>query len=344
MISASFKELGLQPITTSPRRRFQRRLTSAWDVGRAHLPMLLSTMLLIACALTPLSSAAAGEKIERRLNVGGQTRSYTAYLPDRRASSALRVLIAFHPALANGEFMERNTQLHNTPGAENFIVVYPDGLRRTWNAGACCGMAERMNADDLGFFDAMMADLRTIAPVRAKAYVTGYSNGALMVYQLACKRPERLAAAAPFAAYLPPETLKRCPGGRVPLMHMHGDSDAGAPVEGGQTSYLGKLPPAIDTIAVMARRNGCAMGRTGRQSHTRSRHPLYHLYRLFGRCRNHALRDPRARPCLARYARASRRKIRPGTGRFAGVRSSDCVFHASLSQRAQQRPGHPGPL
>lgn len=222
--------------------------------------------MVAASALSLAGTADAGEKIERRLNVGGQNRSYTAYLPDRRSSRDLRVLIAYHPALADGDFMERNSQLHSAPGAENFIVVYPDGLRRTWNAGDCCGLAERMNVDDLGFFDAMMKDLSQIASIRPKAYVTGYSNGALMVYQLACKRPDRIAAAAPFAAYLPPKTLRNCPKGRVPLMHMHGDSDNGAPVGGGQTNYLGYLPPAIESVDVLARRNGCAMTQTGRKS------------------------------------------------------------------------------
>lgn len=225
-----------------------------------------AAIFIASCTVSGLGEAVAGEKVERRVTVGGQTRSYTAYLPSRRSSGDLRVLIAFHPALADGAFMERSAQLHRAPGAENFIVVYPNGVRRTWNAGDCCGLAEKMNVDDLGFFDAMMKDLDRVASIKPKAYVTGYSNGALMVYQLACKRPDQIAAAAPFAAYLPPKTLQRCPNGRVPLMHMHGDSDDGAPVEGGQTRYLGYLPPVIDTVDVMAKRNGCSVSQTGRKS------------------------------------------------------------------------------
>jgi polyhydroxybutyrate depolymerase len=162
--------------------------------------------------------------------------------------------------------MERSSELHKAPGAENFIVVYPDGVRRTWNAGECCGPAEKMNVDDLGFFDAMMADLSSVTSISPQAYVTGYSNGALMVYQLVCKRPGRIAAAAPFAAYPPPDAMLNCPPGQVPLMHIHGDADRGAPVEGGKTRYLGFLPPVADTVNTIARRNGCDVSGTSRLS------------------------------------------------------------------------------
>lgn len=194
----------------------------------------------------------------RTVNVSGKTRSYIVHFPDTLDSSKkTRVLLAYHPALGTAEFMEDATRLHEKNGSKNFIVVYPEGQSRTWNAGECCGLAEKQNANDLGFFDAIMADLATVTPIAPKAYVTGYSNGSMMAYWLLCNRPSQVAAVAAFAAYLPSDTMQKCPAGNVSLLHLHGDADKGSPVDGGKTSFLGNIPPASATVETIAIRNKC---------------------------------------------------------------------------------------
>ena len=41
---------------------------------------------------------------------------------------------------------------HGHAEADNghFLVAYPDGLNRAWNAGTCCGEPQRANTDDVG--------------------------------------------------------------------------------------------------------------------------------------------------------------------------------------------------
>ncbi|WP_093966575.1 alpha/beta hydrolase family esterase [Actibacterium lipolyticum] len=226
---------------------------------------LIAGAMAAVFALAPAPSSAQ-QRIERELRVDGRSRSYIAILPENVSSGkALRVMMAFHPALGTADFMEKTTRLHKAKGANNFITVYPDGFRRTWNAGDCCGLAEKRNIDDIGFFKAIMADLSTIAPIQKKAYITGYSNGAVMVYQLVCKVPGLVAAAAPFAATHP---MKNCASGAVPLMHMHGASDQGSPVEGGYAKSaamkksLGYMTPAAEVVAIVAKRNGCTNSTT----------------------------------------------------------------------------------
>lgn len=225
--------------------------------------LILAFLVGVGIVAVP-EPATAAERIERTLRIDGIRRSYTVYLPRNAASKRdLRVMFVFHPAIGTGKFMEDATRLHQLPGSDEFVVVYPDGFMRTWNAGSCCGMAEKRNIDDVGFFKAMMRDVGTLASIRPKAYLTGFSNGALLVYHLMCKAGDQVAAAAPFAAYLPPDQLRNCRGGPVPLMHLHGDADPGAPVEGGQTNYLGLLPPARQTVEAVARMNGADLGNPG---------------------------------------------------------------------------------
>lgn len=241
----------------------RRKDMSGFDAVIANLLYYVPAGLLVLALLVGIGiiavpeRASAAERLERAVMIDGYERTYTVFLPDNASNKRdLRVLFAFHPATGTGDFMERTTQFHTLPGSENFIVVYPDGILRTWNAGSCCGGAEKRNINDVAFFQAMMQDVRGMAATRPKAYLTGFSNGALLVYHLMCKAGDQVAAAVPFAAYLPPKDLRRCQGGPVPLLHLHGDSDPGAPVEGGNTNYLGRLPPARQTVEAVARMNG----------------------------------------------------------------------------------------
>lgn len=239
-------------------------LTDLFETLRAHVTLEIAVVAGLVILALVLLRGRSGEarRLQRKVRAGGMSRSYILHLPAKLGKrDDWRLLIAFHPALATGNYMEQQTALHSVEGSEGFIVAYPDGFARTWNAGTCCGPAMRQGIDDLAFFDAIIADVRSLARIRDKVYVTGFSNGALMAYYLMCQRSDRLAAASTFGAYLPPKTLAEHPGGQVPLLHIHGDADPEAPVEGGMTHYLGALPPAIDTVEAVALRNGCDMSR-----------------------------------------------------------------------------------
>lgn len=238
-------------------------LTKAMAALTRTAAKFAAALAAAAVLVTPLA-AEATQRIERKITVGGMTREYIAYLPDNpKGKDSWPIMMAFHPALGTASYMEKTTRLHATKGAENFVVVYPDGFRRTWNAGDCCGLAKKRNIDDLGFFNAIRKDLATMLPVREKVYVTGYSNGARMVYHLVCKQPGTIAAAVPFAATR--DMSSGCASGRVPLMHIHGDADEGSPVEGGYAksaaikNTLGYMAPALQVVKEVAQHNGCSV-------------------------------------------------------------------------------------
>ncbi len=236
--------------------KIRGRQTMASKVACRISAALMFLIVFVAFVAVP-EHATAADRQERTVRVGAQERSYTVYLPDGVAEkSNLRVIIAFHPALAGSDFMAEATRLHSLPAARDLIVVYPEGIMRTWNAGFCCGPAKKRGVDDVAFFKAMMADLATIASIRPKAYLTGFSNGALMAFHLMCEAGDQVAAAAPFAGYLPPDEMRGCRGGPIPLLYIHGDADTTSVVGGGATRNLGFLPPARDAIDAVAEMNG----------------------------------------------------------------------------------------
>ncbi len=164
---------------------------------------------------------------------GGLERSYRLYVPTgATADSNLVLVVALHGGLGSGDQFAENSRFEALAESEGFAVVFPDGVDRTWNAGACCGPAVRKDIDDVGFLAALIEHLGATLPVnRERVFVTGHSNGAMMAFRFVCERSEMVAAAAPVAGSL--EIPVCAPATGVELLAIHGDSDRNHPIEGG---------------------------------------------------------------------------------------------------------------
>lgn len=216
---------------------------------------------LLALILSVASSAEA-ERLTGTINQSGMWRYFIIHTPEgvkatpsrRRSPSAetYPVIFAFHPAATTGEGMEHITELHQL--AKDHIVVYPTGLGGTWNVGNCCGEAREAGVDDVEFFTAMMAYLESrVANIEPRAYLTGFSNGALLTYRLLCEEAESVAAAVPYGAM--PDLGPDCqPSRNVPILHLHGGADPVAPFEGGPTpnAEIQEHPSALNEWRYLA--------------------------------------------------------------------------------------------
>lgn len=217
--------------------------------------------LLLSIFVIGLPNTVNAERYEEKIKVSEQDRSYIIYLPDDvNDQKDIPVIFAFHPALATGKFMEETTGLHKH-GSE-FIVVYPDGYRWTWNAGGkCCGKANDHNIDDVGFFKAVLNDLKNKYDIQEKVYLTGFSNGSIFSFHLICNDPEMIAAAAPFGATRDMEGCKK--NTSIPLLYIHGEVDKSAPAYGGYSQSkstrdrLGYMHSAQEIAITIAKNNEC---------------------------------------------------------------------------------------
>src|SRR3972149_6035846 len=92
------------------------------------------------------------------------------------------------------------------------------------NGGHCCGEAAKNNVDDVGFVRALIDELATLINIDpGRVYATGFSNGAIMVYRLACELSDRIAAIGPVAATQILDDQEAChPGRSVPGLHFTG--------------------------------------------------------------------------------------------------------------------------
>ena len=228
---------------------------------------------------TPAPTMQPGEST-RTLTVGGVERTYILHIPPGLDSSRpAPVVFVFHGFEENTVYIQNITNFNDIADKNSFIVIYPNGSgdsrHLSWNASGCCGDAINKNIDDLAFVRQMLADLGTIARIDIKRiYASGFSNGAIFSYRLACEMSDTFAAIAPVAS---PMLTNPCqPQQPVSVVHVHGLEDdfngaTGAEmVNGVMTNVV--FPPVEQVIATWVQLDGCSgaaqVEKQGKITHT----------------------------------------------------------------------------
>ncbi|MGV9827242.1 MULTISPECIES: extracellular catalytic domain type 1 short-chain-length polyhydroxyalkanoate depolymerase [unclassified Gordonia (in: high G+C Gram-positive bacteria)] len=193
-------------------------------IGVAFLLLVMGAV--VACAPVRAAGApvAAGHSTH---DIGGRT--YEMYRPAGLTGPA-PLVVMLHGGYGDGAQAEKSYHWDAEADRGRFVAVFPNGIGKSWNAGTCCGPAQRTHVDDVGFIKAVVADVERTSPVdRRRIYVTGMSNGAMMAYRMACET-DIFAAAAPVAGTI----LVPCAGARpISLLAIHGTADDRVPYGGG---------------------------------------------------------------------------------------------------------------
>ena len=206
---------------------------------RAVTSVLVATLLGISGCASAVVAPPAGPRTATLRTADGDRTA----IVHRGSSAAARapLVVVLHGAGGAGIDMGTNLGWDALADREGLVVAYPDGLDRTWNAGACCGPARDRNVDDVGFLDALVALLRRDDGV-GDVYAVGFSNGAMMSYAWACARPGALAGIGPVAGALTVDCPAPAP---LTVVAVHGNRDDRVPIEGGR-GPSGVLFPSLD--------------------------------------------------------------------------------------------------
>jgi polyhydroxybutyrate depolymerase len=222
------------------------------QIGKNRLRLLWMVILLAGCAPAvtqipgptlpnpptftwPVPPTKSPGDSVRSLTVAGLERTYLLHVPTGLSSSSPAPLVLiFHGHRMSGDDMPAMTGFSTLADAGSFIVAYPNGTGSTgalsFNAGLCCGLAEKNKLDEAAFVRAILADLEALHPIDpARVYIAGFSNGAMLAYRLACEMPETIAAIAPVAGNLGFDPCQ--PGNAVSVIHIQGLSDKSAPYD-----------------------------------------------------------------------------------------------------------------
>ena len=185
----------------------------------------------------------------------GITREYLVHVPKSYHGQPMPMLVALHGGGGDADFQADDSKykLVSKSEAAGFIAVFPNGYSRfpsgvlaTWNAGTCCGAAQKNNIDDVGFIREVIHRVERQANIDPKrVFATGMSNGAMMSWRLACEAPE-IRAIAPVEGTDNTTTCK--PAHPVPVIEFHAADDPNVPFNGG----VGVGPSHTNFTSVLA--------------------------------------------------------------------------------------------
>ena len=159
-------------------------------------------------------------------------RRYFAHVP-RKLGRSPALVVALHAGAQTPEGFERMTGWSKIATREGFVVVYPEGVGRSWNAGnGALGEAGRKRVDDVGFLLAVLRDCITRYAIGDRLLVSGFSNGSMLAHAFAEHATGFVTAIAGVAggfSRLPVDGVRAAPAVRM----VHGTADDHVPFAGG---------------------------------------------------------------------------------------------------------------
>lgn len=173
-------------------------------------------------ACTPARAHAAGTSTVT-LQSGGTSRSYLLHIPPGYyGTKPLPLVFDVHGYTSFASEQLMRSKWDRMADKEGFVLIDPDGIDKSWNAGSCCGGNKQ---DDVAFFREMVKKATADLCIDSKrVYVSGHSNGGAMTYRLACEAADIFAAVAPVCGWL---TVSACnPSRPIPVLAIRGLNDS----------------------------------------------------------------------------------------------------------------------
>lgn len=198
-------------------------------------------------------------------NVGGRERSFFVYEP-RDLKSGAPLLFMFHGGGGDGGAAREGTggEFELLADRYGFVVVYPDGVNRSWNGCRKLQNAQRQRRgiDDVAFVDAMIAQEVARHHIdEHRVFAVGHSNGGALAFRLALERADKFAGIAAISTNLPAADNMECvPHPKaMPVLIMNGTADPVSPYNGGTNrrgTANGRTLSTDETVQYFARING----------------------------------------------------------------------------------------
>lgn len=229
---------------------------------RSSCLLFLLALFILGCSVFESDSQGLTEladTIGDTVVVNGESRTFLVHAPNGLTQPA-PLVFAFHGKWGQGQDQLRLSGLNEVAASRGFIVVYPDGKNKEWDAGIRRGFMKRRVGDDMAFVRAMVEKMQRDYRIDPKRiYATGMSNGASFVHRLACEMPETIAAVAAVAGTIAPTIDATCqPSRPISIMQISGTDDPIVPYGGNLI-----LRSVDDTVDGWRSRNECGAQAAG---------------------------------------------------------------------------------
>ena len=200
----------------------------------------------------------------RPLEIDLLPRDYRMYVPESAVlTEPVSVVMVLHgnPPIDMAPVTEMNLQADE----RGFVVVYPNSaFNAEWVHACNCTGNGIARVNDRGYFEALLDDLEIALPGGVdRAFASGFSNGGMMTYTLACELSDRIDGFAAVSSGMWTWTQQtRCMQSRpAKIVIFNGNADPQFPWEGMKLLVENRAELIQDeipeTVAWWAGRNSC---------------------------------------------------------------------------------------
>lgn len=185
---------------------------------------------------------AAGSPHSVSLEVDGLSRTFVLFRPTSAPPGA-PLVVFLHGSKGSGARFEAQVGFDQLAAAKGIVVAYPDALppAHGWHVQCCTTLAE--SPVDLDFIRALIVYLRQAGVTGPqRAVVAGFSSGAMMALDVACKLSSLVGAVVPLSGALfvvprfvrtgLPAAQQCAPTRPVTIMAFNGTADTNVPLTG----------------------------------------------------------------------------------------------------------------
>lgn len=193
--------------------------------------------------------------------LNGVKRTYTVHYPKNWNGMPIPMLIALHGRFGTGITMMKQTKLNEVADSKGFIVLFPDGYKRSWADGRGSSPADEASINDVLFIESIVKRMISEGSVDEHyVYLVGHSNGGFMAQRLAIEKSELWRGVMSVAAQISVALLKskqKHTTVPVSVAIMAGTEDPLVPFSGGYVKDGKEILSVTDSIFRWKEWNRC---------------------------------------------------------------------------------------
>ncbi len=207
--------------------------------------------------------------LELNIEHGGYTRDFILHIPEHyELLNKIPLIIVMHGGggIAKGMIALTNGRFNELADKHGFLVVYPQGLGKSWNDGRQdpISYAHKNDIDDIGYLSKIIQKMKQEYKVDSdRVFVTGISNGGFMSIRVSRELADQVKAVAVVCAAIPLNTKDAHVDAQpMNILFINGTTDPLVPYNGGEVKVLrrkrGKIISTDETIKIFITRNSCS--------------------------------------------------------------------------------------
>jgi polyhydroxybutyrate depolymerase len=159
----------------------------------------------------------------------------------------------------------RNGSLRKLAHENGLALIALQGVEGVWDLPNGPRTPDSTGAAEFEYIDAVIADATAQFGIeQSRLVASGFSAGGMLVWNLACARPETFVGFVPYAGTFWQQPPASCATPVSSLLHVHGDADTTVPLDGraiGPTRQ-GKVSDALAMYAALGGFEGSAQSGT----------------------------------------------------------------------------------